>query len=97
MAGGVTDLAWMAWTLPTGLFFAFIGTALVAMTVWEYASPTVRRRGFLPMATTRGDRFFIGLLSSAFVHLAWLGLVGAPVWIATLLCLAWLAVLLRWG
>jgi predicted small integral membrane protein len=96
MADGV-DLAWMAWTLPTALFFVGIVASLVAMGVWERLVPTVRRRGFLPMETTRGDRFFVGLLSSAFVHLAWLALVPAPAWVASLLCLVWLGVLLRWG
>ncbi|MEE8297476.1 MAG: DUF2160 family membrane protein, partial [Hyphomicrobium sp.] len=36
------------------------------------------RRGWLPMATTRGDRLFVGLLASAFFHLAWLGLRRHP-------------------
>jgi len=91
------DLAWMAWTTPTALFFTGIGMALVGMTLWEYARPTVRRRGLLGFATTRGDRFFLGLLSSAFIQLAWLGLLTAPVWIASVLCLCWLGALLRWG
>ena len=44
---------------------------LVGMTVWEIRSPTVERKGFLPIATTRGDRLFIGLLSAAYINLAW--------------------------
>lgn len=91
------DTAWMAWTLPTGFFFAAIALGLVAMTVWELVQPTERRRGWLPFATTRGDRFFLGLLAGAFFHLAWLGLLAAPVWIATLLWTLGLAALLRWG
>jgi predicted small integral membrane protein len=31
------------------------------------------RVGILGIATTRGDRLFISLLGSAFIHLAWLG------------------------
>jgi predicted small integral membrane protein len=54
------------------------------MTVWEIQSPTVSRRGFLPMDTTRGDRLFIGLLAAAYVNLAFVGLSG---WIAQLLLL----------
>lgn len=87
----------MAWTLPTALFFAAIAVALVAMTAWELRRPTDRRRGLLPFPTTRGDRFFLGLLSSAFIHLAWLGLLTAPAWIATLLSGVWLVLLLRRG
>ena len=40
----------------------------------------MERRGFLPMATTRGDRLFIGLLGAAYIHLAWLGLTDLPLW-----------------
>ena len=34
----------------------------------------------LGLDTTRGDRLFISLLGSAFIHLAWLGLVGPNLW-----------------
>lgn len=90
-------MGWMAWTLPTAMFFAGIGMALVILTMWELRNPTVVRRGFLPMKTTRGDRFFISLLSAAFIHLAWLGLIGDWVLMASLLALTWGAILMRWG
>ena len=54
--------SWMAWTLPVAVFFSCIVLMLVGMTLWELRSPTVMRKGWLPMATTRGDRLFIGLL-----------------------------------
>ena len=47
---------------------------LVGMTIWEVRSPTVMRKGFLPIATTRGDRLFIGLLVAAYVNLVMLAL-----------------------
>ena len=34
------------------------------------------RKGFLPVATTRGDRLFIGLLAAGYINLMWLGLGG---------------------
>ena len=34
------------------------------------------RKGFLPIATTRGDRLFIGLLIAAYINLAFIGLAG---------------------
>jgi len=75
------NLAWMAWTLPTALFFITILVLLVGMGVWEYFSPGGNPRvGILRFETTRGDRLFISLLGSAFIHLAWLGLVGANLW-----------------
>ena len=62
--------SWMAWTLPVAVFFTCIALLLAGMTVWEIKSPTVIRKGWLPIATTRGDRLFVGLLCAAYVNLA---------------------------
>jgi predicted small integral membrane protein len=67
-------LSWMVWTTPVAVFFSCVALLLVVMTVWELRSPTVLRKGFLPVATTRGDRLFIGLLSAGYINLIWLGL-----------------------
>jgi predicted small integral membrane protein len=67
---------WMAWTMPVAIFFISIVLLLCGMTFWEIKSPTSLRRGFLPIETTRGDRLFIGLLSSAYINLAFVGLSG---------------------
>lgn len=67
---------WMVWTLPVAIFFTSVALVLVGMTVWELKSPTVLRKGFLPIATTRGDRLFIGLLAAGYVNLAFVGLAG---------------------
>lgn len=45
----------------------------------------------------RGDRLFIGLLASAYLHLLVVGVSDWPLWVASLLSLAWLVVVLRWG
>ena len=97
---------WMAWTTPVAVFFVCIALMLVGMTVWEIKSPTVLRKGFLPIETTRGDRLFIGLLTAAFINLAWVGLgenmvqwvslEAAPsVWISLVLSMAALAFVMR--
>jgi predicted small integral membrane protein len=99
---------WMAWTLPVAVFFTCIVAMLVGMTVWELRSPTVQRKGFLPMATTRGDRLFIGLLTAAWLNLAfvafsermvvWFGLDQEPsVWIGFAISMVVLALILRKG
>ncbi|MBI3148081.1 MAG: DUF2160 domain-containing protein [Betaproteobacteria bacterium] len=67
---------WMVWTTPVAVFFACIALTLVGMTIWEIKSPTTLRKGFLPIATTRGDRLFIGLLSAAYLNLAFIGLAA---------------------
>lgn len=91
------DIGWMAWTPVTAAFFTFIVLMLAGMTVWQILSPSVARRGFLPIVTTRGDRLFISLLGSAYIHLAWIGLTDLAVWIATMISVAFLATVMRWG
>lgn len=90
-------MEWMAWTLPTTLFFAAVGVLLLGMTLLELRRPCLERRGFLPLVTSRGDRLFIGLLASAYLHLLVVGVSEWPLWVASLLSLAWLVVVLRWG
>jgi len=90
-------MSWMAWTAPTAYFFISIGVALVCLTAFELWRPTRLARGFLPMATTRGDRFFISLLSAGFIHLLWLGLIGEDLLFASGLSIVWAGLLMRWG
>ncbi|SMC26036.1 Predicted small integral membrane protein [Desulfacinum hydrothermale DSM 13146] len=91
------NLEWMAWTLPTAIFFVVIALMLVGMTIWQILSPSVPRRGFLPIETTRGDRLFIGLLGSAYIHIAWIAFTNLSLWIALAIALVWLVVVMRWG
>ncbi|MGY9012634.1 MAG: DUF2160 family membrane protein, partial [Rhodobacterales bacterium] len=41
------------------------------------------------LTTTRGDRLFISLLGSVYIFLAWLGLMGMPLWTPLGLSLIW--------
>jgi predicted small integral membrane protein len=91
------NLEWMAWTLPTAVFFIAIALILTAMGIWQVLSPSIERRGLLPIATTRGDRLFIGLLGSAYIHLAWLGLTDYSLWFAFAIAVVWMAAVMRWG
>lgn len=91
----MTDLSWMAWTWQTGLFFAGIGCLLVVMTLLAIYRPETPRVGALRIPTTRGDRLFISLLGAAFIHLAWLGLVGPDLWWASGLSLLYAALVFR--
>lgn len=90
-------MEWMVWTLPTAVFFIGIATILSGMTVWQIVSPTVERKGFLPIRTTRGDRLFVGLLTSAYIHLAVIGLTDWSIWVALAIAAIWMVVLMRWG
>lgn len=90
-------LEWMAWTMPVALFFAAVAVLLLGMTVWEVLSPTVPRRGGLPLVTSRGDRLFLGLLTAAYVNLAWIGLTNHPPGLGAGLSLVVVLVVMRWA
>jgi predicted small integral membrane protein len=89
--------SWMAWTLEVAVFFISVVLMLIGMTIWQLRSPSIERKGFLPISTTRGDRLFIGLLSAAYVNLAWAGLTDLTQWVAALLGFVVLLVMMRWG
>jgi predicted small integral membrane protein len=91
------DLSWMAWTLPTALFFGAIVLMLLGMGIWEYKSPGgAPRVGVLRFETTRGDRLFISLLGSAFIHIAWLGISNLNLWWALALSLVYAVCVFRY-
>lgn len=90
-------MRWMAWTTPSAVFFSVIIGLLLGLLIWELVAPTVPRRGRLPMPTTRGDRFFIGLLTAALTHMAWLGLTTASPWWALGISAVVMAAIGRWG
>lgn len=87
---------WMAWTFPVAFFFFVIGCLLVTFTILAIRFPETPRVGILGIETTRGDRLFITLLGSAFLNLAWLGLVSAPQWGALIVCLIYAFAVFRW-
>jgi predicted small integral membrane protein len=90
-------LAWMAWTWQTGAFFAFIALCLITMFVWELLKPGGSpRTGILKLDTTRGDRLFISLLGSAYIHVAWLGLTSMPLWWGSVVAVIYALAVFRW-
>jgi predicted small integral membrane protein len=104
------SIAWMAWTLPTAIFFALLGMTLAVMTWLAVAYPEAERVGVLRIPTTRGDRLFISLVLTAVIHLVWIGVVGtdsiytlpigegvevSSLWLATLISLVSAVVIFR--
>src|SRR6202012_2727572 len=77
------NIAWMAWTLPTAIFFVLLSMTLAVMTWLAVAYPEAERVGILRIPTTRGDRLFVSLIMAAVIHLLWIGFVGTDT-IATL-------------
>jgi predicted small integral membrane protein len=97
------NIAWMAWTLPTAIFFVALAMTLATMTYLAAAYPEAERVGVLRIPTTRGDRLFISLITAAVIHLLWIGFIGtdtiatlpvgegleiSSLWLATLISLA---------
>ncbi|MCC8979815.1 DUF2160 domain-containing protein [Bradyrhizobium acaciae] len=70
------SIAWMAWTLPTAIFFVLLASTLGVMTWLAAAYPEAERVGVLRIPTTRGDRLFVSLVLAAVIHLVWIGVVG---------------------
>ena len=105
------SIAWMAWTLPTAIFFAALACTLAVMTWLAAAYPEAERVGVLRIPTTRGDRLFLSLILTAIIHLAWIGFVGtdtiatlpvgeegievSSLWLATLISLGAAVVIFR--
>lgn len=90
------NLAWMAWTWQTAIFFAVIAAILAVMTAWQQWRPTTERAGVLGIVTTRGDRLFVTLLGAAFINLLWLGLAGPSLWWSLLISFLFGAAVFRW-
>ena len=70
------NIAWMAWTVPTAIFFVLLSMTLAVMTWLAVAYPEAERVGILRIPTTRGDRLFISLIMAAVIHLLWIAFVG---------------------
>ena len=104
------NIAWMAWTLPTAIFFVMLSMTLAVMTWLAVAYPEAERVGILRIPTTRGDRLFISLVLAAVIHLLWIALVGidpiatlpigegveiSSLWLATVISLVSAVVIFR--
>ena len=73
-------LDWMAWTWATAGFFAFIICMLVILTLLAIYRPETPRIGILRFPTTRGDRFFVTMIGSAFIFVFWIRFGGGALW-----------------
>ena len=66
------NFAWMAWTWQVGDLLRLDRPAPRHFHAARGPRPETPRVGILAIPTTRGDRLFITLLGSAFIHLFWL-------------------------
>ena len=92
------NLAWMYWTIPSAIFVGGIFLAIIGMCIWDHFKPNVNRKGFLPIDTSRGDRLFIGIISTIAINLLWLAIFSDWfLWGAVILSLVWFFLVARWG
>jgi len=91
------SLAWMAWTVQTEIFFAFIALSLVILTLLAIYRPEAPRKGILGFPTTRGDRFFVSLLGSAFICILWIRLGGGELWYALAISIPFAVAMFRFA
>jgi predicted small integral membrane protein len=73
-------LVWMAWTWETAVFFCFVATMLIILTILAIYRPETPRVGILRFPTTRGDRFFVTMVGSAFIFIFWMRFGGGALW-----------------
>ena len=91
-------MEWMAWTWPTAIFY--IGDRQLADHLYRSRDQVPRgtaHRCFADRNDAWGSVFSSRLLGSAFINLAWLGIVGAhQPWGALIVCLIYAAAVFRW-
>ena len=82
---------WMAWTPATFALFCGVFGAIALIGILEITKyrDGLERRGVLGLTTTLGDRLFISLLGTAYIFLAWLGIMGQPLWWPLAIAVAW--------
>jgi predicted small integral membrane protein len=92
------DLEWMQWTpLTQGIFVGVILT-LLAMTIWDVRSPGVRRKGFLVVGFTRGERLFLSVVIFFGTVILWMAFLPKTDLIYALPVAAVLIfIVVRWG
>ncbi len=94
----IEAFSWMHWSLYSALFLAFIVFSIVGIGIWDTIKPDIMRKGFLPVETSRGDRLFIGIISTIGIHLLWLAFIGnVLVIVAFIISLIWFFIEAMWG
>jgi predicted small integral membrane protein len=92
------DLDWMQWTPLTVAIFFGVVSVLVFMGVWDVRSPSIRRKGFLPVGFTRGERLFLSVVVFLATCILWLAfLPDTPIEYALPVAAILIVILVRWG
>jgi predicted small integral membrane protein len=92
------NLSWMQWTTPTiGVFIGVI-TMLVVMTLWDIRAASIRRKGFLPIGFTRGERLFLSIVIFLGTMILWMAfLPDTNLLFALPVAAILIFIVVRWG
>ena len=90
-------IGWMAWTWQTMIFFGSLLAILIVMTILAAYRPEAPTAGMLGFATTRSDRLFVSLLSSAFIFLFFMRFGGQNLLFPLAGALVWAVVMFRFA
>ena len=92
------DLSWMQWTPVTLVIFIGVIGVLTVMTVWDVRSPSISRKGFLPVGFTRGERLFLSVVVFLGTFIFWMAfLPKTPVEFALPVAAILILIVVRWG
>jgi predicted small integral membrane protein len=89
---------WMHWTVPSAIGIFGIFAMIIGLNVLDKYNPGYARKGFLPMATTRGDRVFVCIISTILIWIFWMRFLPEVNLLLSLLIAAPLVfVIMKWG
>lgn len=92
------DLTWMQWTpITIGIFIGVVMT-LTVMVVWDIHASSIRRKGFLPIGFTRGERLFLSVMVFLGTMIFWMAfLPDASITLALPVAVVLIFIVVRWG
>jgi predicted small integral membrane protein len=92
------DLSWMQWTPPTILIFIGVIVMLAVMTIWDIRVSSIRRKGFLPIGFTRGERLFLSIVTFLGTMIVWMAfLPDTNLLFALPVAAVLIFIVVRWG
>ncbi|WP_455364708.1 DUF2160 family membrane protein [[Eubacterium] cellulosolvens] len=91
-------LEWMFWTTSTLIFLGAVILFFSALIIIDLKNRSViPKKGFLPFATTRGDRIFLGMAVLMAIGILWLKFVPIPMRYSIIAGIIAVIIFVIWG
>ncbi|MFX0145662.1 MAG: DUF2160 family membrane protein, partial [Candidatus Hodarchaeota archaeon] len=81
----------------TIILFGIMFSCIALMYIFDRTKRSNPHKGFLPISTTRGDRFFLGIMFIVTIGLFWLRFIPTPILYAAVPALIAFIVVQIWG